>query len=755
MSATAAQNSDTHESEHSETTDDPFHDFEFADETKEEADALKRLHSQRFQRRREPALKKTPAYPSPLLTAADERELSERGRRYGWNAPQTIELCEDLQRSLSIALSDTKGAVASSASTAIRPPEREIEEERRAREEEEENDVALLSSLLSSSVSIAQQPSTSARSSHVRLLQESNRNVPTAEDVNEGQGVSVLPRELLAGTVEPMWHPVAALAYDDWLLLRLPGQERTPETISTAQRLVYHRLAAALLNLHMARLSSRPGDSIVSSDSERAPAEPEAEGRSEIDGEDKGLLLLGLAVAGRCRGCGHGPGGGAANTEDACPLPSAVKRLLAALPQARAVALHKRVALALQATTDAEVVRIGVALGLDAPLASAAALVTPAELHLEGEVGGRGGVQGALQRGSFQALMCRLTLGLRGAWTLLPRHLPTSLRPYHSRERRARLQRCRVLKKVGTSKKLAREAIHAANREVAALMLGTDLAFLGDVLDHGLRQGTLDFAAAAEGYDEALPSAELFQASRNAWTCFALQLLYGSVALNDGVTGYSLLYPYSDNYLDDPKLAPKDKVAFQRRFRRWLAGDGVDRSEAGTGQSVGENALAPANGAERKVWDQVRLIQRRFPLPQHANVAHALVAILDAQTASLRQHTTPGAPSPPIGLIEDVTVYKVNQVADDCHGTFFFSRQELALTAQHFAAPASLLQGGTSVLADAFLAPVESLTLKEQGFAFAFGVALQLVDDIQVGVLPGDWDEKRLVLKTGPISLSV
>lgn len=63
----------------------------------------------------------------------------------------------------------------------------------------------------------------------------------------------------------------------------------------------------------------------------------------------------------------------------------------------------------------------------------------------------------------------------------------------------------------------------------------------------------------------------------------------------------------------------------------------------------------------------------------------------------------------------------------------------------------SLLQGGTSVLADAFLAPVENLTLKEQGFAFAFGVALQLVDDIQVGVLPGR--KGGQFIKSGSVSI--
>lgn len=522
---------------------------------------------------------------------------------------------------------------------------------------------------------------------------------------------------------------IAAAAYDDWLLLRLGTARTTPECLSPGARAAWHTLLAAALTV--AAQNNHTG----------APSSSHGNGGEHAHQADRAtttvssvtLELLALTVATRCRHRTCVTNASDASVE--CPLPSAVTGVLRTLSVRAQAELCRRVALAAQDDAG-DAAAVALALGLSLVVEAPPSLATPADVAAAGEVG-VGSATGTERRLKFNALMQRMTLGIRGVWMLLPRQRPASMCAYPTKLRRARLQRCRKLKAVATGKRAARPTVQQANREVAALMLGTDLSFLGDVLDHGLRQGTLDFAAAAEGYDCSLHPAELFQASRNAWTCYALQLLYGRVGLNDGITGYSLLYPYSDNHLDDPKLAPVAKRDFQRRFRHWLAGQGLKAEEksiaaresavkkadgpttavaaveAQKGEEDGSGVqptasdtiaasvfedLTPQGDSERKVWDQVRLIQRRFPLPEHAPVAHALVAILDAQTASLRQHTLPGAPAPPLALLEDITFYK----------------------------------GGTSVLADAFLAPVEPLSVGLQAFAFAFGVALQLVDDIQV-----------------------
>lgn len=46
---------------------------------------------------------------------------------------------------------------------------------------------------------------------------------------------------------------------------------------------------------------------------------------------------------------------------------------------------------------------------------------------------------------------------------------------------------------------------------------------------------------------------DILQASRNAWTARALQMLLGrDMGLTPAIFAYSMFYPYADNYLDDP-----------------------------------------------------------------------------------------------------------------------------------------------------------------------------------------------------------
>lgn len=66
----------------------------------------------------------------------------------------------------------------------------------------------------------------------------------------------------------------------------------------------------------------------------------------------------------------------------------------------------------------------------------------------------------------------------------------------------------------------------------------------------------------------------IIQAARNAWTACGLQPLLGvPLALTPSILGYSLLYPYSDNLLDDEDISNDTKLKFSRRFRRQLLGE--------------------------------------------------------------------------------------------------------------------------------------------------------------------------------------
>ena len=80
----------------------------------------------------------------------------------------------------------------------------------------------------------------------------------------------------------------------------------------------------------------------------------------------------------------------------------------------------------------------------------------------------------------------------------------------------------------------------------------------------------------ARQFDPNLGMADIIQACRNAWTACGLQPLLGvRMGMTPSVLGYSLLYPYSDNYLDHEDISAEEKLRFSERFRSRLCGDGV------------------------------------------------------------------------------------------------------------------------------------------------------------------------------------
>ena len=209
------------------------------------------------------------------------------------------------------------------------------------------------------------------------------------------------------------------------------------------------------------------------------------------------------------------------------------------------------------------------------------------------------------------------------------------------------------------------------------------LELQGTDIDLLLRQGFAAIGTAlarqARRFDPAVTTTDILQASRNAWTACALQMLLGwEMGLTPAIFAYSMLYPYTDNYLDDPAITREAKLGFSGRFGRRLAGETV----------------APANRREEAIWRLVGMIEGQYPRVEYPHVFESLAAIHQAQADSLRLlRRTP--------LAADVDVLRL-----------------------------SFAKGGSSVLADAYLA-AGALNPAEAQFAFAWGVALQLADDLQ------------------------
>ena len=196
---------------------------------------------------------------------------------------------------------------------------------------------------------------------------------------------------------------------------------------------------------------------------------------------------------------------------------------------------------------------------------------------------------------------------------------------------------------------------------------------------YGFAAAAREFYEQARQFDPAITDADIFQASRNAWSMNLIQLLLGlPVQVTPAVFAYSMLYPYSDNYLDDPAISADVKNAFNQRFRQRLKGA----------------RIRPANDHEARISELIAMIEAQYDRHRYPQVYEGLLAIQDSQSQSMKL------------LDAALSPYEV-----DLLGICF-------------------AKGGASVLADGYLVAGD-LTPQQQEFAFFYGTFTQLVDDLE------------------------
>ncbi len=200
-----------------------------------------------------------------------------------------------------------------------------------------------------------------------------------------------------------------------------------------------------------------------------------------------------------------------------------------------------------------------------------------------------------------------------------------------------------------------------------------------EILDEeGYYEMTLAFMERAKDLDDSFSFDDIFQALRNVWVMISLQIYYDmQVELTDSVFAYSMLYPLTDNYLDDPTISYHEKKTFNKRFYTKIK----------TGESQG------LNPEETRIFHMIDLIEGQFSRQEYPEVFTSLLAILDGQNKSLDQQN--------MDSLFDI----------DLLGYTFY-------------------KGGSSVLADAYLVK-GALTNEESMFAYGYGVILQIADDLQ------------------------
>ncbi|HUJ20184.1 MAG TPA: hypothetical protein VLX58_01625 [Bryobacteraceae bacterium] len=237
----------------------------------------------------------------------------------------------------------------------------------------------------------------------------------------------------------------------------------------------------------------------------------------------------------------------------------------------------------------------------------------------------------------------------------------------------------RSLPRTRSERQAARERINAAFARFATDGLDLKDRHLDLLLRGGFSSIGTKLARRARQFDPGVSTADILQASRNAWTACALQVLLGrTMQLTPSIFAYSMLYPYTDNYLDDPSIPGEAKQGFSARFGQRLSGD----------------AVAPANRREATIWQLISLIEEEYGRSARPQVFAGLNAIHRAQSNSMRLLRR-GLGSRGIDVVR-----------------------------------LSFDKGGTSVLADGYLA-AGSLSPAEAQFVFDWGVLLQLADDLQ------------------------
>ncbi len=198
------------------------------------------------------------------------------------------------------------------------------------------------------------------------------------------------------------------------------------------------------------------------------------------------------------------------------------------------------------------------------------------------------------------------------------------------------------------------------------------------ILSEEFKNVSKDFFFKARDFGPELKPESIYQGMRNVWIMNGVQLMANvPVKITPSVFAYSMIYPYSDNFLDDLAVTKEEKQIFSERFNDRLHGEDI----------------LPQNFTEQQLYKLIAMFEEEFPRSEFAEVFQSLFAIQKGQTDSLK-------------------MIKGDGFSDKEIQTICFEK------------------GGASVLADGYLV-AGKLTRQQERALFGYGVYLQLLDDIQ------------------------
>jgi hypothetical protein len=205
------------------------------------------------------------------------------------------------------------------------------------------------------------------------------------------------------------------------------------------------------------------------------------------------------------------------------------------------------------------------------------------------------------------------------------------------------------------------------------------LQYMDEHIREGMIESTKKFINEAKKFDKDISLEDIGQAMRNVWIVNILQaIFYDKVKFTKAIFGYSMLYPYTDNYLDDVNVRMEDKIRFNERLLNRIKG---------------EKILTKIDD-EGKIDELVECIEEVFCREIYTKVYDSLLTIQDGQIKSLIQQ-------------ENVTIPYENDILG-----------------------ISIEKGSASVLVDGYLINGE-LSKEQEEFCLGYGFLLQIGDDLQ------------------------
>lgn len=227
---------------------------------------------------------------------------------------------------------------------------------------------------------------------------------------------------------------------------------------------------------------------------------------------------------------------------------------------------------------------------------------------------------------------------------------------------------------------------------------------------------TKSFIRQARDFDQTLTIAQIWQALRN-------YLIYSMIVEMQGeeqkvkapIFSYSLLYPYTDNFIDDASNGQQEKEHYNK-----LIADKIMGKEA-----------VPENELEKKTCKLLEKLLAYYDMPekqqQKSMVQKSLLLLLEAQNNSIgqqgkRNFSETRRENTPHKKVEkkEKQTGKIPEAVDE--STDLLTSDEILQI--------SVYKGSTSVLAD-YLFSTKDWKEDEMDFYLKFGFLLQLVDDLQ------------------------